>query len=106
MTQTAQHTPRSWHTEKTARCHSTAADLPYEILDADGLLVAEVCAGQGDALERATLIAAAPDLLAACKIAFGNLDALLHGQRRRIGDLELGKLLRAAIDKAERMETP
>lgn len=55
----------------------------------------------GDNEADVRLIAAAPELLEACKMAFEQKDASAHGQRTPHNDIDLLNTLRAAIAKAE-----
>lgn len=49
----------------------------------------------------ARLVAAAPELLEACRMAFEQKNASAHGQRTPHNDIELFNALRSAIAKAE-----
>jgi citrate lyase beta subunit len=75
------------------------ADSGGEVPQLQGVAIVTLRTGETEA--NARVIAAAPELLAALKAAEADLDAALHGRRPPMHPLELGKLYRAAIVKAE-----
>jgi hypothetical protein len=79
------HTPGPWRsTDK--RCGATNVPDAF-VISADGT---QICRHL-DRFEDARLIAAAPELLAACRAALANFG----------GDTEVADMLRAAVAKAE-----
>ncbi len=88
----SKHTKGPWH----SKYHFTPNTKTLKVLSDGGTVLAKVCRGpidQAEAEANGGLIAAAPDLLAACKATLADL-ALSHNHRRF-------KRLENAIAKAE-----
>jgi hypothetical protein len=89
--ETPQHTPGPWHIEQAD------PDLPpYVVSDVTGLVVCDLVGPPDRTEANATLIAAAPDLLAACKGA-----ATYFATKKRAGTVPILADLIWAIAKAE-----
>jgi len=91
----SQHTPGPWWAGTDEDAHMVYGS------EADGTAVADCMRDDGDDyVERANarLIAAAPDLLAACKVALDRIGSDIESPHLRTAD---GDQLRAAVAKAE-----
>jgi hypothetical protein len=95
----AKHTPGPWHRRIGRVGNGTPASQHEQVCNSDGVAVVMLeHDGQPDGDANARLIAAAPDLLEACKDALSSFSAA-HAHRRN-GNCECD-VIRAAIAKAE-----
>ena len=81
------HTPGPW------KYGALVDDSNHYYIKAGVYWIAEICGGTGQDTENAHLIAAAPDLLAACEAALAGLEETIHMRQQR-------EQLKAAIAKA------
>ena len=99
MKENAKHTPGTWFitpdtTNKNGDYAVWTDDSPFSIATVHG-------SGNSQALANAALIAAAPDLLAACKLAVRFVEDVCKGHQWPHENCEAWKAATAAIAKAK-----